>query len=172
MRVLAVAVAVASLSVLSGGCGVDSPELGYAPVRMDPDPARTKTREVSGRLREMVGFEGGVTESGMSGIGCDSYADDRFTLEHSWSLHGLTGDQVDAGMETLRKALGENGWKITKVNEPNGADRDPEIFAVNEAEHFTVKVTALKGGGKEPRLGFSVHSACYRAASRDAANHA
>ncbi len=172
MRALAIAVAVTSLSVLSVGCGVDTPQLNYTPVRMDPDPARTKTREVSSRLLEMAGVKGRVTESGMSATLCDTYADDRFAMEHSWSLYGLTGDQVDTGMETLRHALGENGWKIIRQSKTNSVDQHPEIYAVNETEHFSVEATALQGGGKEPMLAFTVHSACYRAASPYAANHA
>ncbi|MER7463547.1 hypothetical protein [Streptomyces sp. NPDC097981] len=151
---------------------MDTPQLNYTPVRMDPDPARTKTREVSSRLLEMAGVKGRVAESGMRATGCDSYADDRFAMEHSWSLYGLAGDQVDTGMETLRQALDENGWKITRENKTNSVDQHPEIYAVNETEHFSVKAAALNGGGKEPMLAFTVYSACYRAASPYAANHA
>ncbi|MEU5811116.1 hypothetical protein [Streptomyces sp. NPDC047718] len=172
MRGLAVAVAVASLSVLSVGCGADPTQLGYTPARMDPDPVRKKTREVSSRLVEMTGVKGRVTESHMSGGNCDTYGgDDRFMMHHSWSLYGLTGDQVGNGMETLHKALVENGWTIISETKADSSDQHAEIYAANEAEHFSVMAT-LKRGDREPRFDFSVHSACYRAASAYAANHA
>ncbi|WP_030160211.1 hypothetical protein [Streptomyces sp. NRRL S-244] len=154
----------AALLALSVGCS-NIMELPYTPERMDPDPARTKTREVSGRLLEMAGITGKVTETGMSALVCDEYGDDLFALQHHWSVNGLTSDQVDTGVLNLRKALGENGWKIREGR--------PEISASNEKELFAVTVTADKTAlGQEPMLNFSVSSPCYRAASHAAANKA
>ncbi|MFE2548853.1 hypothetical protein ACFXGI_09940 [Streptomyces sp. NPDC059355] len=140
-------------------------ELPYTPERMDPDPARAKTREVSARLLELAGIKGKVTEPGMgmSVVVCDEYGQDLYALEHRWSVGGMTSDQYDAGMQNLRKALGGNGWKISKDS--------PEIQASNETEHFSVTVTA-RTEALEPTLDFSVSSRCYRAASHTAVNKA
>ncbi|MFF3860330.1 hypothetical protein [Streptomyces sp. NPDC002209] len=139
-------------------------ELPYTPERMDPDPARAKTRQVSARLLEMAGVKGKVTEprTGMGFVVCDEYGQDLYALEHRWSVGGMTSDQYDAGMQNLRKALGENGWKISK-------DGPDEIRATNETEHFFVEVTAHTAT-LEPTLDFSVGSRCYRAASHAAVN--
>ncbi|MCC0097253.1 hypothetical protein K7B10_21140 [Streptomyces flavotricini] len=136
-------------------------ELPYTPERMDPDPARAKTREVSARLLEMAGVKGKVTEprTGVSVVVCDEYGQDLYALEHRWSVGGMTSDQYDAGMQNLRKALGENGWRISEDG--------PEIQASNEAEHFFVTVTAHTAT-LEPTLDFTVNSRCYRATSHAA----
>ncbi|MFI8274784.1 hypothetical protein ACIGBH_07710 [Streptomyces sp. NPDC085929] len=131
----------------------------------------SKTREVSGRLLEMAGIKRRITEPGMTVTLCDEYGDDLYALEHPWSVEGLTNEQFDTGMQNLRTALGENGWKV-REGEVDGADR-PELHASNETEHFSVKITAHRAEpGKEPVLGFSVASRCYRAASHAAANNA
>ncbi|MCF3184030.1 hypothetical protein IPZ70_29395 [Streptomyces polychromogenes] len=143
-------------------------ELNYTPVRMDPDPARQKTKAVSSRLLEMTGIKGRVTEPGPSISRCDEYGDDLFSLSHPWSVYALTNEQVDTGMANLRKALGENGWKITKDGKANTPAQDPEIWAENKTEQFAMNVTARKDGGNQTMLLFSVVSACYRAASSSA----
>ncbi|MFE2928485.1 hypothetical protein [Streptomyces goshikiensis] len=94
-------------------------ELDYAPVRMDPEPARTKTKQASGSLLEMTGVKGNVTEPGPSVTRCREYGDDLFSLSHPWSVYEITGEQVEAGLTNLRKALGGNGWKITKDGKAN-----------------------------------------------------
>ncbi|WP_158709910.1 hypothetical protein [Streptomyces katrae] len=153
----------ASLLALSVGCS-NIMELPYTPERMDPDPARAKTREVSGRLLEMAGVKGKVTEprTGMNFVVCDEYGQDLYALHHRWSVGGMTSDQYEAGMQNLRKALGENGWKISKVS-------PDEIRATNETEHFFVEVISHTAT-PEPTLDFSVSSRCYRAASHAAVN--
>ncbi len=166
-KALAVALAVASLSVLSVGCS-NMKDLDYTPVRMDPDPARQKARAVSSRLLEMTGVKGKVTEPGPSVSRCDEYGDDLFSLTHPWSVYALTDEQVDTGMANLRKALTENGWKITKEGKADSAAQSPEIWAENNTEGFAMNVTALKGRGADTMLNFSVVSRCYRAASSSA----
>ncbi len=146
-RALALAATIALLWALTAGCS-NMKELDYTPVRMDPDQARTKAKEVAGRLLEMTGVNGKVTEPGPSVSRCGEYGDDLFSTSHPWSVYGLTDDQVDTGMQNLRKALGDNGWKITKDGEARSADREPEIYAENKADQFAFHVTALKGGGQ------------------------
>ncbi|MFE9637121.1 hypothetical protein [Streptomyces sp. NPDC006463] len=168
MRALVLAVVMVSMSVLSMGCS-NVKELNYTPVRMDPDPARKKAKAVSSRLLEMSGVQGKVTEPGPSVSRCSEYGDDLFSTSHPWSVYGLTDDQVETGMANLRKALNENGWKITKDGKANSNAQSPEIYAENKTEQFAVQVTGLKDRGPvETMLNFSVVSACYRAASASA----
>ncbi|CAL9455567.1 hypothetical protein [Streptomyces sp. enrichment culture] len=143
-------------------------ELDYTPVRMDPDQARTKARSVASRLLEMTGVKGKVTEPGPSISRCYEYGDDLFSTSHPWSVYGLTDDQVDTGMRNLRKALGENGWKITKDGKASSKNEDPEIYAENTSEQFALHVTAYKDGGVQTMLHFDVVSACFRAESASA----
>ncbi len=158
-----VTVVFASLLALTVGCS-NIMELPYTPERMDPDPARAKTREVSARLLELAGVEGKVTEpgTGMSLVVCDEYGQDLYALEHRWSVGGMTSDQYDAGLQNLRKTLGGNGWEIKK-------DGPDEIKATNEAGHFSVKVAAHTAT-LEPTLDFTVNSRCYQATSHAAYN--
>lgn len=164
MRVLALAAAIASLSALTVGCS-NMKELDYTPVRMDPDQARTKAKNVASRLFEMTGVKGKVTEPGPSISRCDDYGDDLFSTSHPWSLYGLSNDQVDTGMQNLRKELGKNGWKITKDGRAPSKDQDPEIYAENPRDQFALHVTAYKNGGDQTMLHFKVVSACFRAES-------
>ncbi|MEU7556230.1 hypothetical protein AB0B01_28540 [Streptomyces sp. NPDC044571] len=149
-------------------------ELNYTPVRMDPDPARQKAKIVSGRLLEMTGVkgrvtEGKVTEPGPSVSRCRAYGDDLFSTSHPWSVYGLSEQDVDTGMANLRKGLTENGWKITKDGKAKTKDQDPEIIAENKAEGFDMVVTGLKKTAHgDTMLNFTVVSACYRAASASA----
>ncbi len=163
-RALALAAAIASLAALTVGCS-DVKELDYTPVRMDPDPARTKAREVSSRLLELTGIKGKVTEPGPSVSRCSEYGEDLFSTSHPWSVYALTDAQVDSGMQNLRTKLGEHGWKITKDGKANSQAQDPEIYAENKTEQFAVHVVAMKDGGNQTMLNFKVVSACYRAAS-------
>ncbi|CAL9289111.1 hypothetical protein [Streptomyces sp. SudanB25_2051] len=167
VRALALVVAVASLSALTAGCS-STERLGYTPVRMDPDQARTKARGVSSRLLAMTGVKGKVTEPGPGVSRCYEYGDDLFSTSHPWSVYGLTDDQVDTGMRNLRKALDENGWKITKDGKAPSENQDPEIYAENRNEQFTLHVTAYKDGGAQTMLHFKVVSACFRAESASA----
>lgn len=165
IRALALAVVIASLSVLSVGCS-NMKEINYTPVRMDPDPARKKAKMVASRLLEMTGVKGKVTEPGPSISRCREYGDDLFSTSHPWSVYGLTGEQVDTGMANLRKGLNENGWKITKDGKANSKAQDPEIYAENNDEQFAVHVTGIKQTAHgDTMLLFSVVSKCYRAAS-------
>ncbi|MFE3765869.1 hypothetical protein ACFXPI_29370 [Streptomyces sp. NPDC059104] len=154
----------AVLLALSVGCS-NIMELSYTPERMDPGPAHRKAREVSDRLLKIAGITGEVEEPGMRTTVCDEYGDDLFSVQHPWSVGGLTYGQVDTGMRNLREALAESGWKV------EFQELGSEIHARNEKEHFTVTVTARAAtlGGK-PALDFSVDSRCYRAASHSAAN--
>ncbi|MET9963536.1 hypothetical protein ABZ128_31440 [Streptomyces sp. NPDC006326] len=144
-------------------------ELNYKPVRLDPDPARTKTKQVSSRLLEMTGIKGKVTEPGPSVSRCREYGDDLFSTDHPWSVYEISDEQVEEGMQNLRKALGENGWKITKDGKANSKAQDPEIYAENKAEQFAVHITGMKKSATGGSLIlFNVVSACYRAASASA----
>ncbi|WP_158717799.1 hypothetical protein [Streptomyces sp. NRRL F-2664] len=165
VRALVLAAAIASLSVLSVGCS-NVKELSYTPVRMDPDPARTKTKEVSSSLLEMTGVQGKVTEPGPTVTRCREYGDDLFSLSHPWSVYGITDEQVDTGMAALRTQLVANGWKITKDGKANSTAQSPEIYAENDSQGFAMVVTGRKQsatGG--PMLLFKVISHCYRAES-------
>ncbi|MFE2143119.1 hypothetical protein ACFXA3_15495 [Streptomyces sp. NPDC059456] len=155
-------VVLAALLTLSVGCN-EIMELPYTPERMDPGPARSKTGEVSERLRKLAGVEGRVTEPDMSLVVCDEYGENLFDIQHHWSLNVQTTDKVDTGMQNLRKALGENGWKITEDG--------PKIVASNETDHFSMTVTVHDPAlGHDPMLDFTVGSRCYRASSRAALN--
>ncbi|MEU2449805.1 hypothetical protein ABZ605_07075 [Streptomyces sp. NPDC012765] len=141
-------------------------ELNYEPARMDPGPARTKTKQVSSRLLEMTGVKGKVSEPGPSVSRCSEYGEDLFATEHPWSVYEISDAQVEEGMQNLRKALGENGWKITKDGQANSQAQDPEIYAENKAEQFDVHVTGRrKTETGQSMLLFKVVSACFRATS-------
>ncbi|MFF4456339.1 hypothetical protein [Streptomyces goshikiensis] len=168
IRATALAVALTGLlSTLSVGCS-NVKELDYTPVRMDPEPARTKTKQVSSSLLEMTGagVKGKVTEPGPSVTRCREYGDDLFSMSHPWSVYEISDEQVDAGLTNLRKALNGNGWKITKDGKANSQAQDPEIYAENDAEQFALHVT----GNKKSATGnamilFKVVSKCFKAES-------
>ncbi|MET9699326.1 hypothetical protein ABZY31_20695 [Streptomyces sp. NPDC006529] len=133
---------------------------------MDPEPARKKTKQVSSALLELAGVKGKVTEPGPSLSRCREYGDDLFSMSHPWSVYEISDEQVDTGMQNLRKALGENGWQITKDGKAASEAQDPEIYAENKAERFAVHVTgSRKSATGKPMLLFKVVSLCYRAAS-------
>ncbi|WP_236240114.1 hypothetical protein [Streptomyces sp. CC228A] len=144
------------------------PELSYEPVRMDVDPARDKAKEVSSRLLDMTGLKGKVTEPGPRIDRCEEYGDDLFSLHFPWAVYDISEDDVDRGMENLRKELVRNGWKITKDGKANSKAQQPEIFADNKAEQFAVHVQGLKRKDGDRRLAFTVVSACFRAESPEA----
>ncbi|MFJ7589414.1 hypothetical protein ACIQZO_18955 [Streptomyces sp. NPDC097617] len=165
LRALAVTAVIAPLSVLSVGCS-DVKELGYTPARMDPDPARAKTKAISARLLEMTGVKGTVTQPGPTVSRCSEYGDDLFSLSHPWSIYEISDAQVETGMSTLRERLTASGWKITKDGKAKSQAQSPEIYAEDNAEGFAVLVTGHKQsttGG--PMLLFKVVSHCYRAES-------
>ncbi|MFE9929349.1 hypothetical protein [Streptomyces sp. NPDC005533] len=169
IRATALAVALTGLlSTLSVGCS-NVKELNYTPARMDPEPARTKTKQVSSTLLEMTGVKGKVTEPGPSVTRCREYGDDLFSMSHPWSVYEITDEQVDTGITNLRKALNENGWKITKDGKANSEAQDPEIYAENDAEQFALHVTGSKKSATgNPMILFKVVSKCFKAESAKA----
>ncbi|MEU9087789.1 hypothetical protein [Streptomyces sp. NPDC048357] len=169
IRATALAVALTGLlSTLSVGCS-NVKELNYTPARMDPEPARTKTKQVSSNLLEMAGIKGKVTEPGPSVTRCREYGDDLFSMSHPWSVYDITDEQVDTGITNLRTALNENGWKITKDGKANSQAQDAEIYAENNAEQFALHVTGSKKSATgNPMLLFKVVSKCFKAESATA----
>lgn len=161
-----------TLAVLAGsmlvGCS-NVKELEYTPVRMDVQPARDKTKEVSSRLLEMtgVGGKGTVTEPGPRISRCEEYGDDLFSTIHPWSIYGLSAEDAEHGWANLRRELNRNGWKILKDGKAPSKNQQPEIYAENKNEQFDVNVQMVdRESGK--MLLFDMVSACFRAASPEA----
>ncbi|MFD7630961.1 hypothetical protein ACFV7Q_33900 [Streptomyces sp. NPDC059851] len=161
MRALAAAAALMAVTSLSTGCS-SGKELAYQPRRMDPDPAREKSRETAQRLLGLTGVKGTVSDTGVDVSRCAEYGKDLFSTSHPWTVSGLTDADVDAGLAHLRTALPEHGWKVD-----GGGAQGPQVRAAHRADGYDLTVTGAKSAGQgKAALTFSVVSACYRATSQ------
>ncbi|MFC0599715.1 hypothetical protein [Streptomyces palmae] len=141
-------------------------ELGYDPVKLGVDEARSKTERISSRLLEMIEVKGKVTEPGPGVSRCEGESGDSelYKTLHPWSVYGISDESVERGMNNLRKRLPESGWTILKDGKVNSEARDPEILAENKKEYFAVHIVGEKRTASgEPMISVEVVSACFRA---------
>lgn len=141
-------------------------DLGYEPTKLEVDAARQKTKSVSSALLELIDLKGKVTEPGPGIARCEDAPDSEnlYIARHPWSVYGLSEEQVQQGMENLRKELPQHGWKIIKDGKARSKDQDPEILAENKKEKFAANFTGLKKTASgDTMINVTVVSACYRA---------
>ncbi|MFF4405824.1 hypothetical protein ACFY2W_32615 [Streptomyces sp. NPDC001262] len=141
-------------------------KLNYKPEELGVDAARSKTKDASSQLLEMIGVKGKVTEPGPGISRCDNDSDrnDLYLVRHPWSVYDVSNDDLQRGMENLRVALPEKGWKILKDGVANSKDQDPEIYAENKELHYAAHFTWMRNNSSgQPMINVSVVSSCFRA---------
>ncbi|WP_431042400.1 hypothetical protein ACQUSR_11105 [Streptomyces sp. P1-3] len=164
-RGIVAALLAASIGSTAMGCS-DVNDLGYEPVELGVDEARSKTKEVSSRILEMIDIKGKVTEPGPGVSRCEegSGGAELYKTRHPWSVYGISDESVERGMGNLRKRLPGKGWKIVKDGKANSKAQDPEIVAENKKEQFAVHFLGEKGTATgDPMISVDVVSACFRA---------
>ncbi|MEU0399260.1 hypothetical protein ABZ318_03250 [Streptomyces sp. NPDC006197] len=156
------------LTTLATGCSMsDADDLGYTPTTLDVDDARTRTKELSSEIFDMIGLPQGKTTPGGAGASvCQEDREHLFSIRHPWSLYDVSEDELKQGFERLHQALPAKGWKIVSYGPNNSKARTLELTADKENEHFAVNAE-LWVGSKDPKqknlIAVTVVSGCFRA---------
>ncbi|MER5890978.1 hypothetical protein ABT160_44775 [Streptomyces sp. NPDC001941] len=159
------------LGTLATGCSMnatgDTDDLGYTPATLGVDEARTRTKQVSSEVLDMIGLpKAPTTPGGVSASTCEQDREHLFATRHPWSVYGVSDEELKAGFERLRAALPDKGWKVVSYGPNKSKARNLELTADHGKEHFAVNAE-LAVGGTDPRrkslLAVTVVSGCYRA---------
>ncbi|MGA5193628.1 hypothetical protein [Streptomyces exfoliatus] len=167
-RGAALGVLLLCLTTLATGCSVnDTGDLGYTPTTLEVEKARTRTKEVSSEIFDMIGLPKGKTTPG--GAGASTCPEDRehlFKIRHPWSVYDVSEEELKQGFERLRQALPAKGWKVVSYGPNNSKAKSLELLAESEKEHFAVNAE-LWVGSTDPKkknlIGVTVVSGCFRA---------
>ncbi|MFE9135164.1 hypothetical protein [Streptomyces sp. NPDC007355] len=156
------------LTTLATGCSMnDADDLGYTPTTSEVEQARTRTKEISSEIFDMIGLpQGRTTPGGASASTCAEDPEHLFRIRHPWSVYDVSEAELKQGFERLRQALPAKGWKIVSYGPNNSKARSLELTADFEKEHFAVNAE-LWVGSTDPKkknlIGVTVVSGCFRA---------
>ncbi|MEU2116730.1 hypothetical protein ABZ567_14005 [Streptomyces sp. NPDC016459] len=156
------------LTTLATGCTMnDADDLGYTPTTLDVADARTRTKEISSEIFDMIGLpRARTTEPGPSASVCPEDREHLFKTRHPWSVYDVSDEELEQGFERLRQALPGKGWKIVSYGPNNSRAKSLELTADSEKEHFAVNAE-LSLGSKDPKqknlIAVTVVSGCFRA---------
>ncbi|MGC5363293.1 hypothetical protein ACPXCE_16675 [Streptomyces sp. DT24] len=130
---------------------------------------------LSGKVLDMMGTNGKVTEPGPDVDPCDSDGSgsaDHYRVRHPWSVYGVSNTVLEKGMTELSRELPRQGWKIEEEGKDSSANRNLEILAVHPATHSQLEVTWLKGlDGHASLIEVSLYSRCFRVTGPGTQNH-
>ncbi|MEU3183602.1 hypothetical protein ABZ707_05210 [Streptomyces sp. NPDC006923] len=148
-------------------------DLGYTPTTLGVEEARSKTKDVSSQIFDMIGIkQGKTTEPGPSISPCEQDPERLFLSRHPWSLYGVSEEELKQGFARLRENLPKRGWKIVEYGPNKSAARTLELTADFEKERFSVNAELNIGGepekdhvsaDDEPLILVNVVSGCFRA---------
>ncbi|MEU1227355.1 hypothetical protein [Streptomyces sp. NPDC005828] len=157
------------LTTLATGCSTmnDADDLGYTPTTLAVEDARTRTKELSSEIFDLIGLPQGKTTPGGAGASrCKEDPEHLFSVRHPWSLYDVSEDELKQGFERLHQALPAKGWKIVSYGPNNSKAKSLELTADKANEHFAVNAE-LWVGSKDPKkknlIGITVVSGCFRA---------
>ncbi|MFD3991900.1 hypothetical protein [Streptomyces sp. NPDC058583] len=171
VRGAALGALVLCLTTLATGCSMNdaggADDLGYSPTTLEVEKARTRTKEVSSQIFDMIGLPKGKTTPG--GAGASTCPEDRehlFMIRHPWSVYDVSEEELKQGFERLRQALPAKGWKVVSYGPNNSKAKSLELLAESEKEHFAVNAE-LWVGSTDPKkknlIVVRVVSGCFRA---------
>ncbi|MBX9424225.1 MULTISPECIES: hypothetical protein [Streptomyces] len=167
-RPAAVGALLLCLTTLVTGCSMnDADDLGYTPTTLEVEQARTRTKEVSSEIFDMIGLpQGKTTPGGASASTCAEDPEHLFRIRHPWSVYDVSEEELKQGFERLHQALPAKGWKVVSYGPNNSEARSLELTAESEKEHFAVNAE-LWVGSTDPKkknlIGLTVVSGCFRA---------
>jgi hypothetical protein len=167
-RAAVLATCALTLAALTTGCSKDMADsLNYTPTTLGVEEARTKTKAVSSQIFNMINIkQGRTTEPGPGISPCSQDPEHLFLSRHPWSLYGVSSDELEQGFTRLKDSLTTNGWKIVEYGPNSSANKNLELTADLEKEHFSVnaelRVTG-ESGKKDPLILVNVVSGCFRA---------
>ncbi|POX41814.1 hypothetical protein C3486_07680 [Streptomyces sp. Ru73] len=144
-------------------------DLGYTPTKLGVSEARGKAKSISSQVYDMIGVMGGkVTRPGPRVSLCDEDPDHLYKVRHTWSVYGVSEEQLKEGFERLRSSLPENGWKVVQYGRSKNAAKTLGMTADSKSEPFAVNadlwVTGESGKKEEnPAILVNVVSGCLRA---------
>ncbi|MFC9394012.1 hypothetical protein ACFTWS_12750 [Streptomyces sp. NPDC057027] len=157
------------LTTLATGCSTmsDADDLGYTPTTLGVEDARTRTKEISSEIFDMIGLPRAKSTPGGAGASrCQEDPEHLFSIRHPWSLYDVSEDELKQGFERLHQALPAKGWKVVSYGPNSSKARSLEITADKENEHFALNAE-LWVGSKDPKqknlIGVTVVSGCFRA---------
>ncbi|MDX3850857.1 hypothetical protein [Streptomyces sp. AK02-01A] len=142
-------------------------DLGYTPITLGVEEARAKTKNVSSQIFDMIGIkQGKTTEPGPGVSTCDEDSEHLFLSRHPWSIYGVSPDELTRGFQRLKETLPKHGWKIVEYGPNTSANKNLELTADSETDHYAVnaelRVTG-ESGKEQPLILVNVVSGCFRA---------
>lgn len=159
------------LTTLATGCSMngtdDTDDLGYTPTTLEVERARTRTKEVSSEIFDMIGLpRAKTTPGGASASTCEEDREHLFKIRHPWSVYDVSEAELKQGFERLRQALPTKGWKVVSYGPNNSKAKSLELTADSEEERFSVNAE-LWVGSTDPKkknlILVNVVSGCFRA---------
>ncbi|GHF40872.1 hypothetical protein GCM10010218_22860 [Streptomyces mashuensis] len=160
-----------TLSLTGTGCSkVNS--LGYDPVEMSPDQARQKTKEISSQIFDLISMRNGQTTPTGPGVStCPEDPKSLFIVRHSWSVYGVSMEELSRGFENLKARLPKHGWKITEDGPDGSKARTPHILADLTQERFSANIKLIDSskdrntasGKGDSGIWVMLVSACFKA---------
>ncbi|MGA6169147.1 hypothetical protein ACPEIF_02665 [Streptomyces sp. NPDC012600] len=142
-------------------------DLGYTPTTLGVEEARKQTMAVSSQIFDMIGIKNGTTTEPGAGVSpCKEDPDHLFSSRHPWGLHGVSAEELKQGFARLKESLPKQGWKIVEYGPNSSANKNLELTADSEKDHYAVnaelRVTGERGKSK-PSIQVRVVSGCFRA---------
>ncbi|MEO3754283.1 hypothetical protein [Streptomyces sp. B6B3] len=160
-------IATSLLFVLVSGCSVvDGSQQGEEPdgqhTVQSVDEARAEDADIAASIREAAGIGGSVDDPGVGVSMCedDPEMNRLYLMRHPWSIHGVSRDRLEEGMDRLRETLPSRGWEIIQDGEVDNANRTPRILFENRELEYAAHVT-VEGRGEGFQLHVSMVSACF-----------
>ncbi|MEU8520747.1 hypothetical protein [Streptomyces sp. NBC_01216] len=156
------------LTTLATGCSMnDTDDLDYTPATLDVDAAKTRTKQVSSEVFDMIGLPGATTTpTGPSASVCAQDPEHLYATRHPWSVYGVSDEELKQGFERLRHALPAQGWKVVSYGPNKSKARNLELTADSGKDRFAVNAELSVGGtdpGKKHLIVVNVVSGCFRA---------
>ncbi|HEX5567302.1 MAG TPA: hypothetical protein VFY14_10350 [Streptomyces sp.] len=132
-----------------------------------------ETEEKSSEILDLTGLKGKVTEARANLVRCSDHPPEEevYRARHPWSLYDVPAEELEKGMDRLRKQLPGNGWKIVKDGTDGSRARTPQLVADFVDGKFSADIRFLdeREHGDDPSLlEVTVVSACHHIAEEPA----